>query len=102
MLADGPSQHLLHPGDDLIEVENFRPNHFSAREGEQLPGEVRRPLGRLGDLLVIADRRLDAFGPVGFGRSDELLGDERCIVEDHGEEIVEVVGDPAGELSQAL
>ena len=39
----------------MIEVENFGPNYFASRKGEQLASEVRRPLGRQRDLLNIAD-----------------------------------------------
>ncbi|HET6481761.1 MAG TPA: hypothetical protein VFG35_17245 [Actinoplanes sp.] len=36
----------------------------------------------------------------GFG--GEFLGDERGVIQDHGEQVVEIVGDPAGELPQNL
>ena len=102
MLADGAAQHLLHRGDDLVEVEDLRLDHLPAGEGEQLAGEARRPFGGPRDLSEVAAGRFQALWPVGFGRGGEFLGDERRVVEDHGEEVVEVVRDPAGELAEVL
>jgi len=36
------------------------------------------------------------------GSAAEFLGDERGVVQDHAEQVVEIVGDPAGELAQNL
>lgn len=46
--------------------------------------------------------RFTAPGPVRFGRRSEFLGGELRVVEDHRQQVVEVVRDPAGQLTQAL
>ena len=102
VLAEGPAQHFLHRGDDGVEVEDLGPHHLPAGEGEQLAGEAGRPFAGPADLPEVVAGRLAAPGPVRFGRGGEFLGGEGRVVEDHREEVVEVVRDPAGQLAQAL
>src|SRR5438270_3586472 len=59
---------------------------------EQLASEFSRP--RRGPLDL-----LDVLVQLAFG---QLLGEEVRVVEDHREQIVEVVRDPAGEPPRAL
>src|ERR1035441_10185682 len=54
VLAEGPVQQLLHRGNDAVKVEDLRPDHLPAGEGEQLAGEARRPFGGQGDLPEVA------------------------------------------------
>ena len=92
-------QQLLDPRDDLVEVQRPRLHDVAAGEGQQLTGELGRAFGGELDLPdVIADRLpVDRQAILGY-----LLVDERRVVRDDGEQVVEVVGDPAGELAQAL
>ena len=64
MLAEGPPQQFLDRGNHLVEIQDLRPYHLAAGEGEQLVGEPGRPLGGLLDLLDVAEGRLPALGPV--------------------------------------
>ena len=64
MLAEGPPQHFLDRGDDLVDIQDLRPDHFPAGEGEQLAGEPGRPFGGQLDLLQVAKGRVPALGPV--------------------------------------
>ena len=102
VLAEGSAQHALHGGDGGVEVEDLRPHHLPAGEGEELAGEAGRPLAGPADLAEVGAGRLAARGPVRFAGLLEFLGGERRVVEDHAEQVVEVVGDPAGELAEAL
>jgi hypothetical protein len=66
---------------------------------------VREPRGALGGVLDLLDVRVDrrpARVLVGAREVADLLADERGVVEDDGEQVVEVVGDAAGELAEAL
>ena len=102
MLAEGPAQHFLDRGNDIVDIQDLRPYHFPAGEGEQLAGEPGRPFGGQLDLLQVAEGRVPALGPVRSGRGGQGLGNERGVVEDHGEQVVEVVGHPAGQLAQVF
>ena len=100
MLSEGPAQHLRHPGDDLVEVEHLRPHHLPARESKQLVGKAGGPFGGLFDLRDVAAGGFPASAPVRLGRGVHFLGDEGHVVEDHGQQVVEVVRDPASQLAQ--
>jgi hypothetical protein len=102
VLAEGPAQHLLHRGDDAVEVEDLRLDYLPAGEREQLTGEAGRALAGPFDLPEVAAGCFAALVPVRFGRGGEFLGDEGHVVEDHGEKVVEVVCDPAGQLAEVL
>ena len=64
----------------------------------------RRPT--MSSCLVIRAARSAAAGSVRCrpdrGRVGRLLGHERGVGHDDGQQVVEVVGDPAGQLAQAL
>ena len=102
MLANGAAQQFLHLGDDGVEVEDLRPDHVAPGEDEQLMGKPGRPFGGLLDLSEVSAGRLQVLGWVGPGRGGDVLGDEGDVVEDHGEQVVEVVCDAPGELAEAL
>ena len=102
MLADGPDQHLLHPGNDLVQVENLRSHHLPAGESEQLVREAGRPFGGQLDLPDVAAGRFPALGPVRVGRASSSSETKVSVVDDHGEEVVEVMRDPAGQLAEVL
>ena len=91
VVADDPPHHRLHPGHDLVEVEHARVQHLAPAEGEQLAREAGRLLGRVGDLAeLLAARR------VGLGEQDLR------VARDHGQQVVEVVRDAAGEPPDRL
>ena len=79
-------------------------NHLSAGEREQLMGQVGRAFGRAPDLLDVTLHPLAPPLPIRcrLDRAGQLLGDEGGVVEDHREQVVEVVSDPAREPSENL
>ncbi len=76
---------------ELVEVDPPRLQELAAAEGEQLPGELGRPLGAPLDEIEIAARRLIRREPV-----EQELDPSG----DHGEQIVELVGDAAGQHAE--
>jgi len=93
VLAKRPAQKLLHLQHHAGEVEHARAHGLAPREREQLVREPRRALAGLADLAHVAL----VVGALGCA-----AGDERRVAEDDGEQVVEVVRDPAGELAEAL
>ena len=93
VLADEAAQHRLHAADDLVQVDDARLHHLLPAEGEELPGEGGGPVRRLLDQLDVAAER-------ALGR--ELEQEELAPARDHGQEVVEVVGDAAGEPADRL
>ena len=91
--ADQPAEHLAHPDDQCVEIDRRRMEHLFAAERQQLPGQGGRALARL-----------DHFDHVGAARivRGERVDDEVREAEDRGQQIVEVVGDAAGELADGL
>ena len=84
-----PPEHLLEAAEHLVEVEEPRLERLLSTEREELPCQVRSPSARDSYLLdVIAN---------GIARH-EPVDDERRVAEDDREDVVEVVGDAAGEL----
>jgi hypothetical protein len=102
VLAEGPPQHFLDRGNDTVDIQDLRPYHFPAGEGKQLAGEPGRPLGGQLDLLQVAEGRSPVHGPVRAGRGGQGLRNERGVIENHGEQVVEVMGHPASQLAQVF
>src|SRR5690606_40933015 len=73
----------------LVQIELTRAEHLPAAEGEELVGELTGVLGGPGDLREIGAERAVRV---------EAAGDELRVAQDHGEHVVEVVGDAPGEL----
>ena len=93
VLADQSVEHARRVVHDGIHLEVARLHRLAPAEGEQLPGERRRPLGRRDDVLEN-----------GAHVRRRQLGHERergVALDDH-EEIVEVVRDTAGELADRV
>src|SRR6185312_9923535 len=90
MLTHRPMQEIIHADDDLVEVDRLRAELLAAREGQEL---LRQLLGaargqrRRGD--EAQQPRLVA----------ELAFEQLEIAGNHGQHIVEVVRDAAGELT---
>ena len=89
VVADDALQHPLHAGDDLVEVDHARVQHLAAAEREKLAGERRRLPGGAGDLL-----QLLVLAPA----AQQDLG----VAADHGQQVVEVMRDAAGEPADGL
>ena len=102
MPAQTPAEHFLHGGDDGVEVEDLRLYHLPAGKGEQPPGQAGRPFAGPFDLPEVLLGRFAALRPVRVRRGREFLGDEGHVVEDHGEQVVEVMGDAASQLAEVL
>ncbi len=102
MLADRVSQQLLGLGDDGVEADHARLHDFAASERKEL---VRQSRGALRGSRHLLDVALHGDPPLTPGLrccTPELLVHERGIVDDRGEQVVEVMGDSAGELTEAL
>ena len=93
VLAQGADEQLLDSFDHVVEVQRARLDDVAAGEGQQLAGERGGALGRPLDLLDVLPHGL----PLVLRCSAcDLLGDERGVVGDDGEQVVEVVRDPSG------
>ena len=93
VLADETPQHrddVLH---DDVEVERARLEDLLAAEGEQLARQRGRPLRGLAHEVEVAAEPVPRI---------ERVRQQRAPADDHGEEVVEVVGDAAGELADRL
>ncbi len=89
-------QKVAHPGDGLVEVERSRLEPLTAREGQQLVGELRAAFrGRPHIADPLGQPAVDARGRKSpFNEPD--------VAQHHGEKIVEVVGDSGRELADGL
>ena len=65
MLGEGPAQHFLPVGDDLVKVADLRVKPLRVDEGARLARDVGRPFGGERDLLEVAADRLEASGRIG-------------------------------------
>ena len=79
--------------DEVIEVDESRLQELSAAEGQQLTRELGGPLGAALDEVEIPTRGLIPREPVE---------QELDPTADHGEHVVELVGDSAGEHAERL
>ena len=93
MRADDPAQHLFEIRDNGVDVDDARVEHLAAAEGEELARQRRRALGRLLDLEQVV------ASPIV---RREVLEEKLGVAGDRRQEIVEVVGDAAGELAHRL
>jgi hypothetical protein len=84
VLAEEPRQHLAGVRDDLVEIEDLGLHHLAATEREDLPREVGGPPSGRPDLLEV--------GPP-WRRRAHFEQEDVAVAEDHGEDVVEVVGD---------
>ena len=94
VLADQAPQQLPDIRNDLVQVQHFGFQDLLSAEHEQLTGERSGPMSGF----------LDLFDPVpseGVGEI-KLTQHHVTVAVDHRQKIVEVVRDPAGQLSDAL
>ena len=88
-----PLQHSHRAGHHLVQIQRYGPEHLPSAEGQQLLGELGSALRGVLDLQdILMDR-----GPCG-----ERVEDEFHVAHDRREQVVEVVGDAARELSDGL
>ena len=96
---------LFHVDHDGVEVQDLGLDHLAATEDQQL---MRQPRGAsahvddFGDVSLEGDHGFVRAEPEPAGQLRQAVRDERGIVHDPGQEVVEVMGDPAGQLSDAL
>ena len=93
VLADQSSQHPLDVGDHRVEVDGLRLQQLPPSEGEQLPHELGGPISCARDLLGVATEPVAGF---------EALEQELAVARDRGQQVIEVVGDAAGEPADGL
>ena len=80
------------PRISVVDLDHLGAERLAAGEGEQLAGQRRRPRRRLDDRVGEAEALV-----LGQRRAAEHVG--RAL--DDGQQIVEIVGDAAGQLAQA-
>ena len=90
--AQGADQHLVHGLDALLEVGDHRVERLASRERQQL---ARKAFAAIGGRMDRVDR-LQVLG-IGEPAAQQL----RVAADDH-QQIVEVVGDAAGQLAERL
>ncbi|MFT3915606.1 MAG: hypothetical protein QM704_16275 [Anaeromyxobacteraceae bacterium] len=93
VLADEAGEEVVEAAHDRVEVDHLQLEALAAAEGEHLRGEGAGALGGVGDRLEVLVRRM--------GLGEAVLHEARAD-EDRGEEVVEVVGDPAREAADGL
>ena len=91
--ADQPLEHRRDARDDRVEIEALAPKHLLAAEGEEPLGELRCALGGVLD-------ELDVAPPGSIGA--HAVQDGRGASENDGEQVVEVMGDPARQAPDRL
>ena len=87
IFPDEPSQEALQPLHDLIENQHLGLQELAAAECQELRRQSCGPLGRIVDQCEIAIGRMLR----GDARQEEVAAPD-----DHGQKVVEVVGDAAG------
>ena len=88
VFLDEAAEHRPHVGDDDVQVEQRRLDDLLAAEGEQLARQARGTRARPLDL-----RHVDLARIVGI----EIVQYQVAVPENHGQQIVEVVRDAAGQ-----
>ena len=93
MRGDEPAQHRLEAGHEAIELQDHRLQDLLAAEGRELSGEPGGALARLLDLEHVGALRI-----VGVHVAQQHLAEP----EDGRQQVVEVVRDAAGQLTDDL
>jgi hypothetical protein len=93
LFADQAPEQDRQVGQRFAEVEHLRPQCLAARERQQLPHQASRPVGVLFDLHDVGKRRVAR--PV---RVEQEIGRHH----DGGQDVVEIVGETAGELADGF
>ena len=93
--AQGPAHQVRHALDQLVRVQRLGGQRLAAGEGQQ-------PLGECGRALGARHGVVEGAAHAGVRRHPEPARDDLEIAGDDLEQVVEVVGDPAGELADGL
>ena len=92
-LAERAVEQVGHAADQLVDVDHLGLERLAAGEGEQLAGQRRGAARGL-------DHRLGEADPLVLGEPGPAQHVGRAL--DDGQQIVEIVGDAAGELAERL
>ena len=93
VLADQPLQHRLHLPEQLVEADHPRLERLLAAEGEELACQGRRALLRLADRLQVDAPLVPPVQP---------LVEQLALEGDRRQQVVERVGDAAGQTADRL
>ncbi|MFT3766272.1 MAG: hypothetical protein QM820_12285 [Minicystis sp.] len=93
MLADQRSEHAAHLGHGSVDVHLAHLEDLAPAEGQELTGQAAGALAGVEDDLGVAAHRT-----LLLHRAEDAL----AAAVDDGEQVVEVVGDAAGELADDL
>ncbi len=88
VLADHAPQHFFHVAHRVVDVDDAQKERLPAAEGEELVRERSREVRRLADFREVLEHPLPLV---------DLPDDQVAVPEDRGEDVVEVVRDPARE-----
>ena len=105
VFAERPTQQGLDLTHDIVDVENLEMPHLSAGKGEQLMGEAGGSLRCRADLRDVAQHSSQPPARIDGSSLElqaDLVGHERNVVQDRSQEIVEVVRNSSGEVTEAL
>ncbi len=92
-LADRSVEQVDHAADQRVDVDHLGLQRLASGEGEQLAGQRRGARRGL-------DHRLGEADPLVLGEARPAQHVGRAL--DHGQEIVEIVSDAAGQLAERL
>ena len=93
VFADEFPEHCAGALDDFAEIDAAELHDLLAAESEQLPDEIGSPLGGLADFA-------DGFGV--RAHFAELHEEHAGMAINNGQDIIEIVGDPGGELTDGF
>ena len=93
VFTDQTAEHLFDTRDHPVDADRPGVHHLLAAEREQLTRESGGALGGIADFLYIL--------PSWISRLD-VAEQQRAVAHDDGEEIVEIVGYAAGELTDGV
>ena len=93
VFADEPPQHRFQVQNHPVEIDHLGVDDLPAAEGQQLLGQGRGPVAGLQNVFQVAVKRivLEDLGPHEF-----------AVARDGHQEIVEIVGHPAGQPAHRL
>ena len=92
LLAQRSAEHRCDTADDLGDVDRLGVGDVAPGKCQQLAGQCRAPFGRRPNLAEI-----DQDARIGHAQRDQ-----RGVIQDDAKQVVEVMGDTAGELAQAV
>ena len=94
ILANDSFEHFAQVQDDIVQINRLRMHHLLAAEREQLAGQVGGPFGGGADLI-------ETSGDLA-GESHGIHAPQVGVSTNDSQEIIKVMGNPAGELANGL